>query len=76
MFFISVPQELLDEIEEGELRDDIPVQNVPIPKEVEQIQSYLITLVAAIVKLEKRRRKRSYEDYVADDDDGNASLHH
>ena len=41
-----------------------------LPKGVHEIQSYLIMLVAAMVQLEKRRKKRSYEDYLAADDDG------
>lgn len=41
--------------------------NVPkLPPEVEAIHNYLIILVAAIVKLEKLRKKRSYEDFLHD----------
>eukprot|EP01118_Nematostelium_gracile_P008801 TRINITY_DN2923_c0_g1_i1.p1 TRINITY_DN2923_c0_g1~~TRINITY_DN2923_c0_g1_i1.p1 ORF type:complete len:508 (+),score=159.63 TRINITY_DN2923_c0_g1_i1:35-1525(+) len=45
-------------------------KKITIPKEVERIQSALIILVAGLVMLEKRRKKRSYEEYLAEDDEG------
>lgn len=45
-------------------------QTFVLPKEVQEMQSYLIMLVAAMVELEKKRKKRSYEDYLAEGDDG------
>ncbi len=48
----------------------ITSEEFQLPKDLQQIQSYLIMLVAAMVQLEKRRRKKSYEDYLAEDEDG------
>lgn len=48
----------------------VPTSDVPIPPDVQRVQAYLIMLVAAMVKLEKRRKRRSYEDFLAEDDDG------
>lgn len=39
-----------------------------LPKEIQQIQNYFIILVAAMVRLEKKKKKRSYEDFLNDNE--------
>lgn len=39
----------------------------PIPPDVEVIQTYIIMLVAALVKMEKQRKRTSYEEFISDE---------